>query len=330
MAKDINDTKGMPQPSFSGGEISPSLYGRVDFELYYKALRTCLNFMVSKYGGVDNRPGTELIGVPYASDKPLRMIPFQFNNEQQYVLVLGDKWMQIVCNGALLTRINPIPVTGVIAAVPGPGVISQTQVIPGWTLTFLPPDGTQYHQKITGFNFTIPSTATINGIIVQYLGTNGSIVGPPGISLVKANALYGTAKDAAGNWNSNALNALGSVVDLWGGTWTPAEINFLTFGVDAEMANPLDTSVPNMAWLCSFVQISVYYTGAAISEPVHLTVPGHSFVDGQKVAVVGVAPGLNGTWTITYIDANTIGLVGCDLTSVAWSGGGTVQTAGAL
>lgn len=319
-------TKGMPQSSFTAGEISPSLFGRIDFELYYKGLRTCLNFIVSKYGGVDNRPGIEFISAAYASDKPLRMIPFQFNNQQQYVLILGDKWMQIVCNGALLTSSNPITVTGVKASVPVPSVVSQTQVIPGWVWAFIPPDGTYYHQKIKGFNFSIPSNATINGIVAQYLGVNGSTYGGAPVQIVKANALYGTPK----NWLPVASedNILGSPADLWGGTWLPADINAVGFGVDASMSNPDSGGTPNMGWVCAYVQISVYYTVTGIGQPVYLTVPGHSFVNGQKVTVVGVAAGLNGIWTITYVDANTIGLVGCVLETIPWSGGGTVQTTG--
>jgi hypothetical protein len=320
--------QGMPQSAFTWGELSPSLRGRIDFEAYYKGLRTCLNFIVSKYGGVDNRPGLEFIAAAYASDKPLRMIPFQFNNEQQYVLILGDKWMQIVCNGALLTSTNPISVTGVTAAVPVPVVVSQSQVILGWDWTFIPPDGTYYHQKITGFNFAIPANSTINGIAVQYLGVNGSTSGVAPVEMVKANALYGTPK----SWlpAADGPNTLGSALDLWGGTWLPADINAVSFGVDASMSNPPAGGTPNMAWSCSYVKMTVYYTITGIGHPVYLIVPGHPFVDGQKVVVTGVAPGLNGTWQIVYVDANTIGLVGCVLETIPWSGSGTVQTAGVL
>jgi len=49
------------QPSFSAGEVSPSVYGRVDLARFYTALRTCRNFIVRQYGGVMNRPGTEFV-----------------------------------------------------------------------------------------------------------------------------------------------------------------------------------------------------------------------------------------------------------------------------
>ncbi len=40
------------QPSFAGGEIGPSLYGRIDMAKYQVALRKCDNFIVRQYGGL--------------------------------------------------------------------------------------------------------------------------------------------------------------------------------------------------------------------------------------------------------------------------------------
>jgi hypothetical protein len=96
-----NIAKGLPQASMTAGELSPLLYGRIDFEQYYKGLRTCRNFIVTKYGGADNRPGTEFISTVHDSAKKARLIPFTFNNIQQYVLELGDHTMRIIVNGAL-------------------------------------------------------------------------------------------------------------------------------------------------------------------------------------------------------------------------------------
>jgi hypothetical protein len=47
------------QPSFAGGEIGPSLYGRIDMSKYQVALRKCDNFIVRQYGGGES-PGHAL------------------------------------------------------------------------------------------------------------------------------------------------------------------------------------------------------------------------------------------------------------------------------
>lgn len=96
------------QPSFAAGEIGPELYGRVDQALYYIGLRTCKNFIVRQYGGVANRPGTKFIAESLNHSRKSRLIPFQFNEEQTYVLDFGHQYFRVIRNGAevLETEVN--------------------------------------------------------------------------------------------------------------------------------------------------------------------------------------------------------------------------------
>lgn len=93
-------TTSLIQPSFAGGEVSPSLYGRVDLEKYQTSLRRCRNFIVRQYGGVENRPGTRYVSPAKYSDRKCRLIPFQFNTEQTYVLEVGDHYFRVFMDGA--------------------------------------------------------------------------------------------------------------------------------------------------------------------------------------------------------------------------------------
>lgn len=88
------------QHSFSGGEVAPSLYARVDQVKYQTGLRTCLNFMVMRHGGAANRPGTEFIAGVKTHSKKVRLVPFVFNADQTYVLEFGDQYMRVCRNGA--------------------------------------------------------------------------------------------------------------------------------------------------------------------------------------------------------------------------------------
>lgn len=88
------------QPSFAGGEIGPSLYGRVDMAKYAVALRKCRNFIVRQYGGVENRPGTRFIGAAKYADRPCRLIPFQFSTIQTYALEFGHQYLRVIKDGA--------------------------------------------------------------------------------------------------------------------------------------------------------------------------------------------------------------------------------------
>ena len=102
--------QGMSQTRFSMGEISPLLYGRLDFDGYYRGLKTCRNFIPTKYGPADNRPGTQFIVKVQNSNYFTRLIPFRFNDEgQSYILELGNFTMRIIINGALQTQ-NGFPI----------------------------------------------------------------------------------------------------------------------------------------------------------------------------------------------------------------------------
>lgn len=92
------------QPSFSGGEVAPGLYGRVDLEKYQTSLRQCRNFIVRQYGGLENRPGTRFVAAAKYADKPCRLLPFQFNSEQTCVLELGDRYFRVFMRGEQVLR----------------------------------------------------------------------------------------------------------------------------------------------------------------------------------------------------------------------------------
>ena len=63
------------QPSFAGGELAPSLWGRVDLARYQTSLKRCRNFITRQYGGADNRPGTRFVAATKNASKASRLIP---------------------------------------------------------------------------------------------------------------------------------------------------------------------------------------------------------------------------------------------------------------
>jgi hypothetical protein len=105
------------QRSFSSGEISPSLYARVDQVKYATGLRVCRNFIVMRHGGVSNRPGTKFVGEVKDSSKSVRLIPFIFNAAQTYVLEFGDLYMRVHQNGAQVLE-GSVAITGATQANP--------------------------------------------------------------------------------------------------------------------------------------------------------------------------------------------------------------------
>lgn len=110
------------QFSFSGGEISPSLYARCDTSKYQSGLRTCRNTIIPKHGGSASRPGTEYIAETRNSRgggvTAVRLIPFVFNVDQTYVLEFGYLYLRVYKDGAQMLE-SPMTITGITNASPG-------------------------------------------------------------------------------------------------------------------------------------------------------------------------------------------------------------------
>lgn len=106
------------QYGFSGGEIGVQLYGRSDLEKYALSLKTAKNCIITKYGGVANRPGTEFIGEVRDSSKTTRIVGFQFSTSQAYVLEWGDLVMRPSYNQGQVLETG-VAVSAITQASPG-------------------------------------------------------------------------------------------------------------------------------------------------------------------------------------------------------------------
>lgn len=101
------------QTNFTGGELSPLLWGRTDSPLHAKGLRTCRNFFVSQQGAAHSRPGTTFVaGVKaiaaygYPADpvngppRPVRPVSFISGDGSAFVLEFGEKYIRFHALGA--------------------------------------------------------------------------------------------------------------------------------------------------------------------------------------------------------------------------------------
>lgn len=82
--------------SFNAGELSPKLDARVDTEKYAAGCRQCQNMIPMPHGGVTRRKGFQFVAAAKfdATDKPVRLIDFQFSREVSFILELGEKYMR--------------------------------------------------------------------------------------------------------------------------------------------------------------------------------------------------------------------------------------------
>lgn len=105
------------QQSFASGELSPTLYARVDLAKYHTGVALSRNMFVDYRGGLSNRPGTKFIG-QCKSSTYARLIPFQFSTVQAYALEFGEFYIRIIMNGGYVTDLTS-NITGISQANPG-------------------------------------------------------------------------------------------------------------------------------------------------------------------------------------------------------------------
>lgn len=90
------------QPAFTAGVLSPALHARVDLAKFATGLKQGRNIFIHAHGGASNRPGLQFINEVNDSTRKARLIPFQFNTSQSYILELGHNTMRVYRNGGLV------------------------------------------------------------------------------------------------------------------------------------------------------------------------------------------------------------------------------------
>ena len=81
--------------SFNAGELSPKMLGRCDVSQYSKGCRTLENFLVTPYGGIESRPGTQFVcTVP----GECRLIRFAVSSTVAYLCIFADHTLNFIHN----------------------------------------------------------------------------------------------------------------------------------------------------------------------------------------------------------------------------------------
>ena len=109
------------QTNFTAGELTPKLAGQVDFKKYSNGVETLENMTVFPQGGVSRRNGSRFVCEVKDSTAITRLISFEFNITQAYVLEFGNNYIRFLKdNGQItetaktitaITKANPAVVT---------------------------------------------------------------------------------------------------------------------------------------------------------------------------------------------------------------------------
>lgn len=123
--------------------------------------------------------------------------------------------------------------------------------------------GTTHYLKATNFGFTIPSGATINGLVVDWKrhASSGTITDNR-IRVIKGGVIGATEEGSGSTWNTTEeTDTFGGSAVLWGETWTTADINASNFGF--AMSANINANQARV----NYVQATVYYTEGASFDP---------------------------------------------------------------
>lgn len=90
------------QRAFNGGEVSPSMFARIDDGKYQTGMALCKNFLIEPQGPIVMRPGFKYVNHTKHAGKKARLIPFNFSISQTMVLELGEKYVRFHTLGKTL------------------------------------------------------------------------------------------------------------------------------------------------------------------------------------------------------------------------------------
>jgi hypothetical protein len=106
------------QTSFTAGELAPTVAARIEVARYYAGAERMENLLVRPQGGARRRPGMRHVATLTDADNGLlRLIPFSFNIEQTYLIVLTAGTLRVYrADGAPLAGLTGCPWTAAQAA----------------------------------------------------------------------------------------------------------------------------------------------------------------------------------------------------------------------
>lgn len=172
------------------------------------------------------------------------------------------------------------------------------------TSTIASGETTQYLHA-TNFGFSIPSGATIDGIVVsiERSNLNFDTLVDTSVNIIKGGTRGSTNKASGTSWpSSDTAASYGTgTTDLWGETWTDTDINASTFGVALRAQNNGGMGPDDDARV-DFIEITVYYTESTPNEAtVAKTLQPLTVVASSTLPITGTG---GGTFAALAIDCD--------------------------
>jgi len=137
--------------------------------------------------------------------------------------------------------------------------------------------------RATNFGFSIPDGAIIAGIKVEIekKSDEPTDVHDESVKIVDDGYETGDEKKLLGDWTTtDTYYVYGGASDLWGESWTPAQINASNFGV--QLAAHFDVYDEYTDAYVDHIRITVYYTEPSTNMKINI---GDNFKDVEEIKI---------------------------------------------
>lgn len=321
------------QPSFSAGEFSARVKGRVDSERYKNGLDTCLNYLPTTQGPLIPRPGFKYVGND-AKDpsKPPAFVEFKFSNTQNYVLEFGDLYVRFYTNnGQITTTSTHFKVSGVHGTA---NVVFNSSLFFAMRSSPIPNPG----ESILASSVVLSSSVLEIQSPYSYPNVHDLKISQKDDTLYIAHSSYPEYKlqrFSNQDWTIKQVNHQdGPYLPL--NTYSSfGDMDRFTIIPGAPSIIYGDASMDFLATTGPIFNCSSLVDNGSGAIRLH-TAGSHNFVTGDRVVVLGVAGTVeanNGTssvsalsWQAKKITDTSLDLIGSVFTN-AFSGGGTIRPA---
>ena len=154
--------------SFTSGEGSPRLDGRVDLSKYFSMCSTLENFSTLPHGGAARRSGTKYVTEVSNSALGTRIFGFEFNTDQTYIIEAGNTYFRFIKDGEPILEAAQT-ITAITKAKPAVVTINGHGFSNGQEVYI---SGVAGMTEVNGKNYKVASVATNTFALQDMSSTN--------------------------------------------------------------------------------------------------------------------------------------------------------------
>ena len=172
------------QRSFAAGELSPAYHSRADTSRYAEGVKTALNAVVLRTGGLQSRAGFQYLGTTKSSGAA-RLEAVVFDTDANYILEFGNLYVRFWKDGAAITATvtgawadATAYTAGVVVSYSGTNyvcLVAHTSVL----ATDRPSTGSSWETKwyaLTGTTYELPTPYTTAQLFVVQMGYEYNVI----------------------------------------------------------------------------------------------------------------------------------------------------------